>query len=91
MEVQTPITTTTVMQRKVGFSQSDDHVQLKSLGIAFEAFKMSHEEGVETEKPPLNLWTHQLPFPTRRPMIYVNYHHTWFHDPKNWNDNEKLF
>lgn len=26
-----------------------------------------------------------------RPLLYVNYHHTWFHDPKNWNDKEKLF
>jgi len=26
-----------------------------------------------------------------RPMIYVNYHHEWFRDPKNWNDNERLF
>jgi hypothetical protein len=26
-----------------------------------------------------------------RLMLYVNYHHSWFHDPKNWNDNEKLF
>eukprot|EP01038_Epipyxis_sp_PR26KG_P016476 gene16476-22480_t len=26
-----------------------------------------------------------------RPMLYVNYHHSWFHDPKNWNDAEKLF
>jgi hypothetical protein len=29
--------------------------------------------------------------PKRRPMLYVNYHHEWFHDPKNWNDKEKLF
>lgn len=26
-----------------------------------------------------------------RTLLYVNYHHTWFNDPKNWNDNEKLF
>lgn len=26
-----------------------------------------------------------------RLMMYVNYHQAWFHDPKNWNDNEKLF
>ena len=26
-----------------------------------------------------------------RPMLYVNYHQKWFHDPKNWNDAEKLF
>lgn len=25
-----------------------------------------------------------------RPMMYINYHHTWFHDPKNWNDAEKI-
>jgi hypothetical protein len=25
-----------------------------------------------------------------RPMMYVNYHHDWFVDPKNWNDKEKL-
>jgi hypothetical protein len=25
-----------------------------------------------------------------RPLLYVNYHQDWFHDPKNWNDNEKL-
>lgn len=25
-----------------------------------------------------------------RPMLYVNYHQPWFHDPKNWNDKEKL-
>jgi hypothetical protein len=29
--------------------------------------------------------------PRRRPLLYVNYHHGWFHDPKNWNDREKLF
>jgi len=29
--------------------------------------------------------------PLKRPIIYVNYHHSWFHDPKNWNDKEKLF
>lgn len=27
----------------------------------------------------------------RRPIVYVNYHHKWFNDPKNWNDNERLF
>jgi hypothetical protein len=27
----------------------------------------------------------------KRPIVYVNYHHKWFNDPKNWNDNEKLF
>ena len=32
-----------------------------------------------------------VPVPTRRPVLYVNYHHTWFHDPKNWNENERLF
>lgn len=26
-----------------------------------------------------------------RPMLYVNYHQSWFHDPKNWNDAVKLF
>lgn len=26
-----------------------------------------------------------------RPLLYVNYHHKFFHDPKNWNDKEKLF
>jgi hypothetical protein len=26
-----------------------------------------------------------------RPLLYVNYHQKWFHDPKNWNDKEKLF
>ena len=26
-----------------------------------------------------------------RPMLYVNYHQPWFIDPKNWNNNEKLF
>lgn len=25
-----------------------------------------------------------------RPMLYVNYHQNFFHDPKNWNDKEKL-
>jgi chromosome segregation ATPase len=36
--------------------------------------------------------TNQLNYNTDgwRPMIYVNYHQKWFHDPKNWNDNEKL-
>ena len=28
---------------------------------------------------------------TERPIIYVNYHHKSFRDPKNWNDAEKLF
>ena len=26
-----------------------------------------------------------------RPMLYVNYHRTWFNDPKNWNNRERLF
>lgn len=26
-----------------------------------------------------------------RPLLYVNYHQPWFVDPKNWNDNERLF
>jgi hypothetical protein len=26
-----------------------------------------------------------------RPMLYINHHQYWFHDPKNWNDAEKLF
>jgi hypothetical protein len=26
-----------------------------------------------------------------RALIYINYHHQWFHDPKNWNENDKLF
>ena len=31
------------------------------------------------------------PNPRRRPLLYVNFMHTWFHDPKNWDDNERLF
>ena len=27
----------------------------------------------------------------QRPMIYVNYHQPWFVDPKNWNNEERLF
>ena len=27
----------------------------------------------------------------RRPMMYVNYHQQWFVDPKNWNNEERLF
>jgi len=27
----------------------------------------------------------------RRALLYVNYHQSWFSDPKNWNNNEKLF
>ena len=26
-----------------------------------------------------------------RPLLYINYHQPWFVDPKNWNDNERLF
>lgn len=26
-----------------------------------------------------------------RPMLYVNFHQTWFSDPKNWNHEERLF
>jgi ectoine hydroxylase-related dioxygenase (phytanoyl-CoA dioxygenase family) len=26
-----------------------------------------------------------------RPILYINYHHKSFRDPKNWNDHEKLF
>ena len=26
-----------------------------------------------------------------RPLLYINYTQPWFVDPKNWNDNEKLF
>lgn len=28
---------------------------------------------------------------TSRPILYVNYHHSYFRDPKNWNDAERLF
>ena len=28
---------------------------------------------------------------TIRPILYVNYHHPSFRDPKNWNDEETLF
>ena len=31
------------------------------------------------------------PKPQRRAILYVNYTHTWFHDPKNWNEAERLF
>ena len=31
------------------------------------------------------------PTSQRRAILYVNYTHTWFHDPKNWNDAERLF
>jgi hypothetical protein len=24
-------------------------------------------------------------------MLYINHTQQWFHDPKNWNDREKLF
>jgi len=27
----------------------------------------------------------------RRPMLYVNMTHSWFHDPKNWDDREAIF
>ena len=27
----------------------------------------------------------------RRPMLYVNLTHSWFHDPKNWDLNKKIF
>ena len=27
----------------------------------------------------------------RRPMLYVNATQSWFHDPKNWDDREKIF
>ena len=26
-----------------------------------------------------------------RAIVYINYHHEWFNDPKNWNNAEKLF
>ena len=26
-----------------------------------------------------------------RTMLYINYHQSWFNDPKNWNDSAKLF
>lgn len=28
---------------------------------------------------------------TKRPVLYVNYHHPSFRDPKNWNEAERLF
>lgn len=40
-------------------------------------------------KFPDNSW-HELEEEGWRPMLYVNLHHAWFHDPKNWNDAEKL-
>ncbi len=27
----------------------------------------------------------------RRPMLYVNVSQSWFHDPKNWDDRERIF
>ena len=27
----------------------------------------------------------------RRPLLYINLTHTWFVDPKNWEDRERLF
>jgi len=27
----------------------------------------------------------------RRPMLYLNVSQSWFHDPKNWDDREKIF
>ena len=27
----------------------------------------------------------------RRPMLYVNLSHSWFHDPKNWDDRKGIF
>ena len=38
----------------------------------------NHEECVEKEE----FW---------RPLLYINYTHTWFEDPKNWNNRRKLF
>ena len=32
-----------------------------------------------------------IPKPQKRAILYVNYTHTWFHDPKNWNEAERLF
>ena len=26
-----------------------------------------------------------------RPILYVNYHADWFHDPKNWNESDRIF
>jgi hypothetical protein len=43
----------------------------------------------------LSNWSHLKKQPTNerdwRLMMYVNYHQQWFLDPKNWNDNKKLF
>jgi hypothetical protein len=43
----------------------------------------------------LSNWSHLKRTPTTeqdwRMMMYVNYHQQWFLDPKNWNDNAKLF
>jgi len=27
----------------------------------------------------------------RRPMLYLNVSQSWFHDPKNWDDRERIF
>jgi hypothetical protein len=45
-------------------------------------------EGNMCAPPPL--LQQQLDDTYWRPMLYVNYHQPWFHDPKNWNDKEKL-
>jgi ectoine hydroxylase-related dioxygenase (phytanoyl-CoA dioxygenase family) len=45
--------------------------------------------GLANETPSSSLSPEQAM--VKRPIVYVNYHHRWFNDPKNWNDNERLF
>lgn len=51
-------------------------------------FGLANETSVSSAVPPA---TSPGEVMIRRPIVYVNYHHKWFNDPKNWNDNEKLF
>jgi ectoine hydroxylase-related dioxygenase (phytanoyl-CoA dioxygenase family) len=39
----------------------------------------------------LALQIDRVPSDGWRPLLYINYHQKFFHDPKNWNDKEKLF
>ena len=63
------------------------------LGIASEASHLSDLSGETFTNISLTdeILAGTAPCPQRRPMVYVNFMHTWFHDPKNWNDAESLF
>lgn len=65
-------------------------------------FGLANQIAVSNPEAPLNsvgesdmdrhgMGSHDIDAINPRVMIYINHHQPWFHDPKNWNNREKLF